>query len=349
MKAIVVEPGAPDSLELADIAEPRHDDGLLVEAVAVGICGTDHGIIEKAHGVVPPNSGRLVLGHESLGRVAGAPEASAFAAGDLVVGMVRRPDPVPCPCCAAGHWDMCMNGRYVERGIKEADGYGSESYVLEPEFAVPVDKKLGLRGVLVEPTSVVAKAWRKVKEFADLNCRAVGTVLVTGAGPIGLMAASIGRADGVEVHVLDRVSEGPKPELVDRLGAVYHATLETCPPTDVVIECTGVPGLIPGVLALAKPNSVVCLTGVSDESTQTVDLGALNRGMVLDNKVVFGSVNAHAVDYEGAIDHLGSSDQDWLDDVITRRVPLRRWREAYERRENDVKTVIVFDEQAQPI
>jgi len=46
----------------------------------------------------------------------------ALQAGDLVVGIVRRPDPVPCPSCAVGEWDMCRNGQYTERGIKEIDG-----------------------------------------------------------------------------------------------------------------------------------------------------------------------------------------------------------------------------------
>ena len=59
--------------------------------------------------------GDNVLGHESLGRVEEAPRGSGFAPGDLVVGVVRRPDPIPCPACAAGEWDMCRNGSYTER------------------------------------------------------------------------------------------------------------------------------------------------------------------------------------------------------------------------------------------
>src|ERR1035438_6793313 len=67
------------------------------------------------------------------GRVAGfavarrvAPAGSPFAPGDLVVGVVRRPDPVPCANCAAGEWDMCKNGLYTERGISGRDGYAAE-------------------------------------------------------------------------------------------------------------------------------------------------------------------------------------------------------------------------------
>ena len=48
------------------------------------------------------------------------------------------------------------------------------------------------------------------------------TVLVTGAGPIRLLAALICEQHGLEVHVLDRVASGPKPDMVRALGATYH-------------------------------------------------------------------------------------------------------------------------------
>ncbi len=94
-----------------------------------------------------------------------APAGCGFKRGDLVVGIVRRPDPVPCPACAVGEWDMCRNGLYTERGIKERDGYGAERFRIEPEFAVKVDPALGALGVLLEPASVVAKAWEHVERI----------------------------------------------------------------------------------------------------------------------------------------------------------------------------------------
>ena len=125
--------------------------------------GVRNGI--DGYGLPPPGEERLVLGHESLGEVVEAPEGSGFAPGDLVVGIVRRPDPVPCPACAAGEWDMCQNGGFVEYGIKEHHGYGSERFRIDPRFAVRIDPALGDLGVLVEPTSVVAKAWEHVEHI----------------------------------------------------------------------------------------------------------------------------------------------------------------------------------------
>src|ERR687897_3825224 len=95
LKAITVLPHTSGSASLEDIPEPDPRDGsMLVEAIAVGVCGTDVEIVEGKYGWAPPGKTRLVLGHESLGRVLD-PGRSAFKRGDLVVGVVRRPDPAP--------------------------------------------------------------------------------------------------------------------------------------------------------------------------------------------------------------------------------------------------------------
>ena len=148
---------------------------------------------------------------------------AAFGRATCVVGIVRRPDPVPCPNCAVGEWDMCRNGQYTERGIKQIDGFMSERWRIEPEYAMKVDRSLGLLGVLLEPTTVVAKAWEQVPAVGQRAFWEPRNVLVTGAGPIGLLAALVGRQHGLDVHVLDRVETGPKPELVRALGATYHS------------------------------------------------------------------------------------------------------------------------------
>jgi D-arabinose 1-dehydrogenase-like Zn-dependent alcohol dehydrogenase len=198
MKAITVEPMRPDTIRLEDVAEPDTGDGsVLVEAIAVGVCGTDAEIAEGKYGWPPRGKTRLVLGHESLGRVVDPGPAGRFKAGDLVVGIVRRPDPVPCPNCAVGEWDMCRNGQYTERGIKEIDGFMSERWRIEPEYAMKVDPSLGLYGVLLEPATVVTKAWEQVIAVGKRAFWEPRTVRVTGAGPIGLLAALIGKQYGL--------------------------------------------------------------------------------------------------------------------------------------------------------
>lgn len=106
--AMTVVPGKPGTAAVDEVANPASvSDGLLVRGLLVGVCGTDHEIAEGAYGEPPSGHAKLILGHEGLGEVLEAPGGSGFQPGDLVVGIVQRPDPVPCPACAAGDWDMC--------------------------------------------------------------------------------------------------------------------------------------------------------------------------------------------------------------------------------------------------
>src|ERR1700722_16421207 len=170
MRALTVAPGIANSARLDDIPEPPASDGaVLVRTLALGVCGTDRDIVAGDYGWPPPGQKRLVIGHESLGHVKEAPAGCGFKPGDLVVGIVRRPDPVPCPACAVGKaWDHI--GRIGRR----------------------------------------SRAWQP------------RTLLVTGAGPIGLLAAMIGAQRGLEVHVLDHNERGRKKTIVRELGGTFH-------------------------------------------------------------------------------------------------------------------------------
>jgi len=344
LKALTVIPLQKGSAELSDVDDPADSDGqVLVETIAVGICGTDMEILGGEYGWAPPGRERLVLGHESLGRVLDAPAGAPVVKGDLVVGIVRRPDPVPCANCAVGEWDFCRNGLYTERGIKQRDGYLSERYRITPEYVVKVDPSLGMLGVLLEPTSVVAKAWEQIDRIGGRAHWAPPKVVVTGAGPIGLLAALIGAQRGMEVHVIDRMTDGIKPDLVRALGAQYHtgSIEEACLDPDAILECTGVSSLVLDAMEHVGPNGVVCLTGVSSGGRAIqVDEGSLNRTMVLSNEAVVGSVNANRRHYEAAAEALAKADRGWLAEVVSRKVPLDRWKDALERHPDDVKVVV---------
>jgi glucose 1-dehydrogenase len=348
VKAVTVVPLQKDSVDLTELPEPPLEDGpVLVQTLSIGVCGTDIEIINGDYGWPPPGETRLALGHESLGRVLEAPEGSGLTAGDLVVGIVRRPDPVPCLNCAVGEWDMCRNGQYTERGIKQHHGYASERYRILPEYAVKVDPALGPLGVLLEPTTVVAKAWDHIERIGTRAKWAPTTVLVTGAGPIGLLAALLARQRGFETHVLDQVTDGLKPDLVAALGATYHhgSIEDTGVTPDIVIECTGVAQLVMSAMQQSTPDGIVCLTGVSSAGRNfDVDAGLLNRDMVLQNNVVFGSVNANRRHYEAGAEALAKADPKWLAGLITRTATLDNWRDAYARQPDDVKTVLAFSQ-----
>lgn len=345
MKALAIHPRVPDSGSLIDVPRPRRESsGLLCEMIAVGICGTDRELLRGDYGDAPDGDEYLIIGHESLGRVIESGDPG-FQPGDLVAGIVRRPDPVPCPSCAAGEWDMCQNGLYTERGIHKRHGYASEFFTLDASYAVKVDPALGESGVLMEPCSIVAKAWEQIERIAARSTFRPRKVLITGAGPVGLLAALIATQKKYDVHVLDRAAEGPKPLLVAELGATYHSReeeLESFPRGfDITIECTGAPALVARLVRAIAPDGILCLTGVSSGGRRIpLDVGALNREIVLENEVIFGSVNANRRHFAMAAEVLANADPTWLRRLITRRVTLTDWPSALRTEQDDIKVVL---------
>ena len=264
MRAITAVPGQRGTVGVEDVSEPAQEDGtLLVRGRLMGVCGTDREIAEGGYGEPPPGENKLVIGHEGLGEVLEAPAGSSFRAGDLLVGIVRRPDPVPCPACAAGEWDMCRNDQFAERGIVRRHGYGSEQWRVEPDFALAIPTALGELGVLLEPASVLAKAWDQVDRISQRAFFLRGRALITGAGPIGLLACLMGVQRGYEVHVVDLATEGPKRDLVQALGAHYHAgdAADLDADVEVVIECTGLGAVGRSAAQRVVSGGIICLTG----------------------------------------------------------------------------------------
>jgi glucose 1-dehydrogenase len=347
MKAITVEPKKPGTARYDDFPEPDAREGsVLVEAIAVGVCGTDVEMVEGKYGWAPPGAARLVLGHESLGRVLDPGPSMGLKKGDLVVGIVRRPDPVPCSSCAVGEWDMCRNGQYTERGIKEIHGFMSERWRIEPEYAIKVDPSLGILGVLLEPTTVVVKAWAQVISVGVRSFWEPRNALVTGAGPIGLLAAMVGKQRGLDVHVLDRNVSGPKPELVRALGATYHtgSVLDLEFEPDVIVECTGVGSVIGESVQKIGAGGIICLTGVGAGGVASRAVGDVAAQVVLKNNVLVGSVNANKRHWYRAGQVLARADRKWLSRLITRRVKPEDFKEALKRQPDDIKVVIQFAE-----
>jgi threonine dehydrogenase-like Zn-dependent dehydrogenase len=344
MRAMTVMPGCKGTAAVETLDEPALGQGeLLVSGRLVGVCGTDREIAEGVYGEPPQGESRLVLGHEGLGEVLEAPVGSGFEPGDLVVGIVRRPDPVPCPACAAGQWDMCRNGRFIERGIVRGHGYGSERWRVEPRFAVSLPRELGDLGVLLEPASVLAKAWDQIEQISNRAFFLGGRGLVCGAGPIGLLACLLGVQRGYEMHVVDLATGGLKRDLVEGLGAHYHCgdAAQVDVDADVVIECTGLGAVGRAAARRLVNGGIMCLTGIMNvDPTPDVDTTVMNRALVLRNVVMFGTVNAGRRHWDQAVTALAAADPTWLSAMITRRVPLERWAEALKRDPDDVKVVV---------
>ncbi|HZW43619.1 MAG TPA: hypothetical protein VFF32_04400 [Dermatophilaceae bacterium] len=238
---------------------------------------------------------------------------------------------------------MCRNGHYTEHGIKGRHGFARDRWRADPDGLVRLDPGLADVGVLLEPATIVAKAWEQIDRIGARAFFDPTVAVVTGAGPVGLLAALLGVQRGLVVHVFDRVTDGPKPGLVRDLGAVYHTDTLTDSGVraDVMVECTGVSSVVLEAMKCGATDAITCLTGVSRPGTKTpVDIGLVNRGAVLGNEVIFGSVNANRRHYAAAVTALEQADKGWLARLITRRVALADFAEAFTRRKDDVKVVL---------
>lgn len=353
MKAFVVSPRRTGSARLADVPPPQPSpDQALVRVVAVGVDGTDRELMRGEYGEAPAGENDLIIGHESLGRVVSTPNGG-LRTGQLVVAIVRRPDPVPCVNCAAGEWDMCLNGLYTERGIKGAHGFLAEQYTENPRYLVPVPESLAAVAVLLEPLSIVEKA---VEQSYRIQSRLVWTprrALVLGAGTIGTLATLLLRLQGLDVYLYSRGVGGRGRQVAEAAGAAYlsaearpldHAIASEIGPLDLIVEATGHSRLAFDAMHAIGANGVICLTAVSGGSrTLCIDSDHLNLEMVLANKVVFGTVNANRRHFERGVVDLQAIEARWpglAERVITRRVPLEQFTSAELERPDELKVVV---------
>ncbi|HTE34359.1 MAG TPA: zinc-binding dehydrogenase, partial [Chryseolinea sp.] len=223
----------------------------------------------------------------------------------------------------------------------------SERWRIEPEYAIKVDSTLGILGVLLEPASVISKAIEQIAMIGRRSFWEPRTVLVTGAGPIGLLAALSVKLMGFEVHVLDKVETGVKPDLIRELGATYHAGSMANVPfePDAIIECTGVGQLVSDCIEKIGANGIICLTGIGHGGSVTKSgTGAVAAAAVLRNNVIVGSVNANKRHWYKAAQMLACADRKWLSKLITRREKPENFMTALNRKPDDIKVVIQFSE-----
>lgn len=353
MKAVTTVPGEAGTARLDDVEDARpHRGECLVRVLEVGVDGTDREIAEGEYGEAPPGAERLVLGHECLGVVEQG--AGSLDEGALVVPTVRRACPQLCPNCAAGEYDFCSTGDYRERGISGAHGFMAERFTERPEHLIPVPPDLRDVAVLVEPLAILERSWRLVDEIQQRLVWQPRRVIITGAGNMGLMAAFLAGLRGLDNLIYSRGTQaGAVARIMEQLGCTYvnsedstlaDAAREFGAP-DVVIEGTGHSPLALDAMQVLAINGVACLLGVTPGQHVTeVDSNRLNRQLVMGNRVVFGSVNAHLTDYEAARDRLPRIRERWpgaLDSFITHRRSLDDFQAALDEDDpEELKTVL---------
>jgi threonine dehydrogenase-like Zn-dependent dehydrogenase len=319
MKSIAVFPEkrAIEAVEQTEPGRPGPYEAKL-KVLEVGLCGTDREIAAFEYGTASGHSDHLVLGHEALAEVVEVGnEVERVKVGDLVVPTVRRPcSHRRCWPCRGGRQDFCMTGDFTERGIKQSDGFLSAYALEDEENLVRVPRALREVAVLVEPLSIAAKAGEQVlavlgrMPFPHKRRRD----LVLGAGPVGILAAMLLRSHGFETYVYSRdPSSGERARLIESFGARYLSsediTLEeirkTCGAMDVIYEAVGVTDVAFEALVALAPNGICILTGIpAVDQPSSINLSSVMKNLVLNNQLVFGTVNAGTADYESAVTHL---------------------------------------------
>jgi threonine dehydrogenase-like Zn-dependent dehydrogenase len=340
MQALVTTPGEPGSTRTAVVADPeRRPGGVLIRTLEVGVCGTDREIDAGEYGTAPPGESELVLGHELLGEV--AEDGGGFTAGDLVTATVRR-SCGRCGACADGAPDACDTGDYAERGITGLAGFAGELVVEDAENVVAVPPALGRHGVLAEPGSICARAIRHTTAIGNRQPWRPARALVLGAGAIGMLATYMLRLEGHEVWTAARSDPASeKGQLVQASGARYLSTAQTSLGAareeaggfDIVIEATGKAELMIEAMAALRRNGVACLLGLDAHAHQVELEGTLlGRDFVLENRVLFGSVNAHRTDWVAAVEALEAMQGRWpdaMEQLVGLRVEPDRFSEAF--------------------
>jgi glucose 1-dehydrogenase len=255
-----------------------------------------------------------------------------------------------CLACDEGAPDSCLTGDYSERGITRLDGFARELVVEDPEQLIPIPAGLGRLGVLAEPTSICERAIRHALTIGGRQPWQLERALVVGAGAIGMITTYLLRLAGVDVWT---ASLEPSSDLVSASGAHYVSTKST-PLADLRLETGGFDLVVSAVpdaqlmadsLGLLRRSGVACLLGIDGRpQAVTIDGPVLGLDAILENRVLFGSVNAHHRDWLAAVASLDQARERWPDELesfIGLRVPLDRFQEAFDYR-GGVKATLVL-------
>jgi threonine dehydrogenase-like Zn-dependent dehydrogenase len=350
-RALLTQPGRAGSTHVGEIDNGRREGEVAVRPLEIGVCGTDREISEGVFGVAPEGE-ELVLGHELLGVV--EEDGFGFVRGQLVTATVRR-SCGRCAACLAGSPDSCLTGDYSERGITRLHGFARELVSEHADQLIAIPASLGRLGVLAEPASVCARAIRHARAIGGRQPWELQRALVIGAGAIGMLATYLLRLEGLDVWTAALEPSGElRSQLAAASGARYVSTAETplgalreeVGGFDLVIEAAGNAQVMADTLGLLGRSGVACLLGI-DPRQQTVQIEGRVLGLdaILENRVVFGSVNAQRRDWLAAVEALDGARMRWpeaLAAFVGLRVPLDRFQEAFDHR--GIKATLVLSE-----
>ena len=313
MRVSVLHPGGRMALETRTVPEPDPGD-VLIEVAAVGVCGSDthylrHGRIGAFEVTAP-----LVLGHEASGRIVAVGDGVPVERiGERVSIEPQRPDPYS-PETLRGEYNLCPAMRFY--ATPPVDGALAEYVTIGSAFAHAIpDAVSDEAAALFEPLSVGIAALRKAAVGLG------GSVLIAGAGPIGLLCAQVARASGVTGIVVT----DPDPTR-RRAAERFGATRAVDPGLDVeavgegfdaFVDASGAPPAIRSGIRAVRPGGRVVLVGMGADDLELPVSLIQARELVLTGVFRYANTwpTAIALAAEGRVD---------LDGMVTGRFPLEQ-------------------------
>ena len=282
-KAAVMHGTHDVRLEDVPVPEPGPNE-VLVEIRAVGVCGSDVHYYEEGRIGSFVVEEPLILGHESMGTVVALGEnATRHEVGDRVTLEPGVPDGT-CRECRAGRYNLCPNVRFF--ATPPIDGAFTNFVSINEDFAFALPDSLSDNaGALMEPLSVGIWACKKAGVTAGDH------VLITGAGPIGLVAMQVAFAQGAtEVTLTDVADE--RLQIGNRLGATRTLNVAEEPleesgiEVDALIECSGNERALGDGIHSVRPAGVAVVVGMGPNEETSVPLSFIQtREISIDGHV----------------------------------------------------------------
>jgi L-iditol 2-dehydrogenase len=318
-KAAVMHGTHDVRLEDVPAPEPGPKE-VMVEIRAVGVCGSDVHYYEEGRIGSFVVREPLILGHESMGTVVAlGEEATKHEVGERVTLEPGVPDGT-CRECRAGRYNLCPNVRFF--ATPPIDGAFANYVSIHEDFVFHLPDGLSDNaGALMEPLSVGIWACKKGRVTAGDH------VLVTGAGPIGLLAVQVAFAQGAtEVTVTDVAGE--RLQIARRLGATRALNVAEEPleeaglEADVLIECSGNARALGDGIRCVRPAGFAVVVGMGPNEETSVPLAFIQT-----SEITLTGTFRYANTYPTAIDLAATGKVD-LDAMVTSHYDLAETEEA---------------------
>jgi len=316
----------PLEIEIKEIPKPEitNEDDVLIKVKSVGVCGSDIHYYKKGRIGDFVVKEPLILGHETAGIV----EEVGKNVKDLKVGDRVALEPgIPCrKCeyCKRGNYNLCADVKFF--ATPPVNGTFCEYVVHPSDFVFKLPDEISLdEATLIEPFSVGIHA----SNLIDL--RPGEKVLVSGLGPVGLLAVVSSRINGATVYGIDRIEK--RVEFAKEIGADVVFNTEKVPvkeikdnlpeKVDVVFECSGFPGLMEESINWVKRGGRIVFIGMGE------DFMNINISKVTIDEIKISGLFRYVNTYKKAIEMLRGNKIS-LKSFISKKFSLENVKEALE-------------------